>query len=134
MHRFVLVCAAFAAVTPALAQDAERYQLERTEDGYVRLDTQTGAASLCTERGTRLVCVPASEEREAGALQDRITELEARVAALEQQRSAAQLPSEEEFEQTLGYMERFFRTFLGIVSDFEDRSDEGRPLPPPDRT
>ena len=34
-------------------------------------------------------------------------------------RSEALLPTEEDFEKTMGYMERFFRRFMGIVKDFE---------------
>lgn len=35
----------------ALAQNEERYRLERTENGYVRMDTETGTMTLCQERG-----------------------------------------------------------------------------------
>lgn len=123
------VLAAIAA-TPALAQDVERYQLERTADGYVRLDTTTGRMSICQETGGQLVCRAAVEEREAyehdfATLQERLETLETRVAALEGA-SGAELPSDEEFEQTLGYMERFFRRFMGIVRDFEDEQSPDR--------
>src|SRR5690606_28884330 len=87
----ILACSAFVAVVsaaPALAQDAERYQLERTKDGYVRLDTTTGRMSLCEQRGERLVCRAAAEERDAheqmsNDLHDKIAALETRVAELE---------------------------------------------------
>lgn len=127
-----------AGLSPAQAQDdAERYQLQRTPDGYVRLDTSNGRMALCQERNGQLVCRMATEERAAydrdlEGLQDRVDALEARIAALEGG-NAAGLTSEEEFEQTLGYMERFFRRFMGIVRDFER---EGNDAPPadPDRT
>lgn len=126
-HAPLLTCAAFATVlaVPSLAQDAERYRLERTENGYVRLDTRTGAMATCEERGGQLVCRLAADEREAyedriDTLDDRIEALEERVAALEAPPApAAGLPSEDEFEQTLGYMERFFRRFLGIMKDLD---------------
>lgn len=143
-HAPLLTCAAFAAVFafPSLAQDAERYRLERTEDGYVRLDTRTGAMATCEERGGQLVCRLAADEREAyedriDTLDDRIEALEERVAALEAPPApAAGLPSEDEFEQTLGYMERFFRRFMEIVTslDREFGSGEKPPAPEPDRT
>ena len=142
MLRTLLACTALAATavaTPSFAQDAERYQIERTQNGYIRLDTQTGRTSLCEERGERLVCRMATEEREAhdrdlDALLDKIETLEARVAALEERQPAASLPSEEEFEQTLGYMERFLRRFMGIVTDMERRPGADDPEPPADRT
>ena len=41
---------------PALAEgDAERYRLEKTGDGYVRMDTATGAMSTCREQSGQLV-------------------------------------------------------------------------------
>ncbi len=141
MHRAAtFACSAMLVVTAAgsaLAQDAERYQLERTENGYVRLDTTTGRMSLCEQLGERLVCRTATEEREAddhssGKLEDRIAVLEGRVAELEKRGTTAEMPSEEEFEQTLGYMERFFRRFMGIVTDLERRNEPE--APPADRT
>lgn len=129
------------AVSPSLAQDVERYQIERTDEGYVRLDTTNGRMTLCQERGGQLVCKMAVEERTAyedqlDELQARVDALEDRLAALESGQPAAQLPSEEEFEQTLGYMERFFRRFLGIVQDLDREYGRGeRPSEPPaDRT
>ena len=48
----------------------------------------------------------------------------------------AGLPSEDEFEQTMGYMERFFRRFMDIVTDLnrEFGSGQEQPEPEPDRT
>ena len=128
------ICAAIAAV-PAIAQEPERYRMERTEDGFVRMDQSTGQMSVCRERGTELVCRAAVDEREAyhreiGDLETRLDSLEQRIAELEGtsgMRPDAAVPSEEEFEQTLNHMERFFRRFLGLVREFEQE-------PAPDRT
>lgn len=122
----------------SLAQDAERYQLERTDDGYVRLDSRTGRMSLCREQGDQLVCRYATDESRAyvddiDSLRDRVEALEERLAALE----GGSVPSEEEFEQGLNYMERFMRRFMGIVQDFEERfgnSGDEPTTPEPDRT
>jgi hypothetical protein len=115
----------------AQAQDAERYQLQKTDNGYVRLDTTTGAMSICEERETRLVCRMAADESVARdddttRLQARLNRLEKRIAALEGKREAA--PTEQEFEQGLDRMESFFRRFMGVVKEFE------REEPAPDRT
>lgn len=142
-HAPFLTCAVFAVAFafPSLAQDAERYQLERTEDGYIRLDTRTGAMATCAERSGQLVCRLAADERQAyedriDTLDDRLQALEERVAALEASPApAAGLPDEEEFEQTLGYMERFFRRFMEIVTSLDREFGSGRePAPEPDRT
>ena len=141
-HRTTLACAAALAVLaalPAAAEDAERYRLERTEDGYVRLDTATGAMTLCRESDGRLVCAPAAQETgsasEVESLRERLRLLEGRVAALESGGApVAGLPPEEEFERGIGYMERFFRMFMGLVKEFEDEPRAAPERPAPDRT
>jgi hypothetical protein len=120
---------------PAAAEDSERYRLERTENGFVRMDMASGHMSLCREQGDQLVCRSAADEREAyhrdiGDLEARVEGLEQRLAELERLsilRPDVTLPSEEEFDRTLSQMEQFFRRFLGIVREFD--AD-----PTPDRT
>lgn len=136
-HQTILACAtALAALSalPATAQDVERYQIERTRDGYVRLDTQTGAMTLCRETDGRLACSPASQSGEAtdeiAELRERVKALESRIAGLETRAPVAGLPPDEEFERGIGYMERFFRMFMGLVREFEgERAPPERPAP-----
>lgn len=146
MCRTIAIAGALAALSwtsTALAQDTERFRLERTEDGYVRMDTKTGAMSICRERSGQLVCTLAADERAAyqddiADLGEKLDKLEARIAALESGGGAKAdpgLPSEEEFEQTMGLMERFFRRFMGMVQDFEKEEKTPQPeKPAPDRT
>lgn len=142
-----LACAAAlcgVALLPASAQDLERYRLERTQNGYVRLDTQTGAMTLCRESDGRLVCAPAAQNdgeqetlsaSEAESLRERLRLLEGRVSALESGAPVATLPPEEEFERGIGYMERFFRMFMGLVKEFEGDAPRNAPdKPVPERT
>lgn len=117
----------------ALAQEEERYRLERTEDGYVRMDTRTGAMTLCQEREGELVCRPASESddpapAETDALRERIAALEERVEALEKQVESS-VPLQEEFEQSLTLMERFFHRFIDIVRGLEEEEQPQEPAP-----
>ena len=108
------------------AAETERYRLEKSETGYVRMDTQTGEMSICEERSGQLVCRVAADERsesDVEQLQARVKTLENRVEALENSLAARlekSLPSEEDFERTMGYMERFSRGFLGIVREFDE--------------
>lgn len=119
--------ACLTAAGAALAQDAARYQLERSGEGYIRLDRTTGEMSFCAEKTGRIVCRMAADERDAlvdeiARLQSRVGAFESRLAALEAAAPAApepSLPSEEEFEKTMGYMERFFRRFMDVVKDLE---------------
>lgn len=135
---FALAAGTLMFASPgAQAQDGARYQLERSGDGYVRLDTATGEMSFCEETAGRIVCRMAAAERDAlideiVRLQERMRAVESRLQALEAPSSApvTSLPSDEEFEKTIGYMERFFRRFMGIVKDLErdfGSSDEKAP-------
>ncbi len=128
---------AFAALslpllaTLASAEEVERYQLEKTDRGYVRLDTATGAMSLCEERDQQLVCRPAADERtayqdEIDSLSSSLRALEKRVAALEKAPAATELPSEEEFDRSLSYMQRFFRGFMDIVKEYDKDNAPGQ--------
>lgn len=105
---------------PAVAQDDGRYSMERTEDGFVRMDRQTGEVSVCREQGEDLVCRLAADDRQAfetdlDALSDRVTALEERLAEL----SSVDLPPEEEIDRAMGIMESFMRRFFGMIQEFQ---------------
>ncbi|SMH38812.1 hypothetical protein [Mesorhizobium australicum] len=138
-----LAAFALAATIPAaVAQEAEtRYTLEKTPDGYVRMDNRTGEMSVCTERAGQLVCRLAADERSAwqgeiDRLTRRLDEVEKRLGALEGSPTPqTALPSEEQFEQSLTFMERFFRRFIDIVKDLEAETDTAKPeAPSPQKT
>ena len=130
----------------ALAAEPDRYRLEKSPDGYVRMDTRTGQMSICEEKWGELVCSMAADERtavqdeierlqtEVKALNDRLAgvkALEDRVSRLENSVAAKienSLPTEEDFNRTMSYMERFFRSFMDIVKDFE--SENSKPAEP----
>jgi hypothetical protein len=109
----------------ASGQEAERYRLERTETGYVRMDTATGEMSTCEERSGQLVCKTAADERtafqdEIDRLQARLDGLEARVAKLEERAiPEVLLPSDEQVDKSLDIMEKFFNRFMGMMRDLD---------------
>ena len=117
----------FALLLPlgvhAAETDALRFQLERSGDHFVRLDKQTGAMSLCEEKDGALVCRMAADER--AAYEQELDRLSARVTALENKSIVNKaLPSDEEINRSIGIMERWMRSFMGIVKEF--RSEEER--------
>ena len=112
----------------ALAEES-RYRLEPAGEGYVRMDTVTGETAYCELADGQFSCRAAREDAGASAaIAKRVAALEARVAELEKANPAdALLPSDEEFERGLGYMEKFMRRFIGIARELDgDRA--------PDRT
>jgi hypothetical protein len=117
----LLVCAGWLAVLsmPAAAQEGARFTMERTDDGYVRLDTRTGQMSLCRTRGEQIVCQMAADDR--AAFEADIAALASRVDALEADGRAPRpdLPSDAEIDRTMGIMETFMRRFFALVDEFQ---------------
>lgn len=137
----LLTLAALSLGIPlAMAQDAatDRYTLEKSESGFVRLDRQTGAVTLCTEADGTLTCRMAADER--AAYDADLARLEKRVEALEKQiaegmaAKSGELPSDAEIDRSIGIMERFMRTFFGLVQEFQGQEQDQSGDPVPDRT
>lgn len=117
---------------PGGVEAQQRFQLERTDEGIVRLDTETGAITVCRQENNELTCRMAPDERaayekELGLLEKRVTALEERLS----QTPPDRLPSDAEVDRSLSIMERFMRTFMGIIREF---TGEPTPEPQPDRT
>jgi len=109
---------------------SNRFQLERTENGIVRLDTQTGAMTLCRDENGTLACRMQPDER--AAYEQELDRLEKRVTALEERLSQAPpraLPNDQEVEQSLSIMEKFMRRFMAIVGEFVDERQATEPQP-----
>ncbi|WP_111561654.1 hypothetical protein [Rhizobium sp.] len=119
----ILIPLAASAAEP----DASRFQLERSGDHLVRLDRQTGAMSLCEEKDGALVCRMAADER--AAYESELDRLSDRVTALENKSIVNKaLPSDAEIDRSIGIMERWMRSFMGIVKEFQSE-DQGNALP-----
>ncbi len=86
-HRFCRLSPVALRILPAAAQngapDSEggRYSFNRVDDGYLRLDQQTGQVSLCNRRSVGWACYPMPDER--AALEEEIGRLQKDNAALE---------------------------------------------------
>ncbi|QFY62304.1 hypothetical protein FZ934_19055 [Rhizobium grahamii] len=111
----------------AAEADTSRFQLERSGDHFVRLDKQTGAMSLYEEKDGALVCRMAADER--AAYEQELDRLSARVTALENKSIVNKaLPSDAEIDRSIGIMERWMRSFMGIVKEFQSE-DQRNALP-----
>ncbi len=114
----------------ANAEDTARYALEKTSNGYVRMDKHSGEMSICSVNGDQLVCRVAADDRVA--MEDEIARIEGRLAKVEEKiadmkqsqlTSDQRMPTDEEFEKTMGYMEKFFRRFMGVVKELNDEEN-----------
>ncbi len=129
------------AASPAAAQEG-RYILEKTDTGFVRMDTQTGSISVCEMNDKQMICRLSADERHA--FQDAIDELHVRIDALEKRVAGGPamrmappsrgLPDDQEMEETFSFMEKFFRRFMGIAKDLEREFGTDEPAPVPDKT
>lgn len=118
------------AASYAQAPQQNRFQLERTESGVVRLDTQTGAMTLCHEENGTLTCRMQPDER--AAYEEELDRLEKRVTSLEERLSQTPptaLPTDEEVDKSLSIMEKFMRRFMAIVGEFIDEREADKPQP-----
>jgi hypothetical protein len=134
--RLALVLVVIAG--PALAQDGPpgRYVLQPVPDGALRLDTATGAVSLCTRAATDWACRAVADDRRAiEAETERLArenaELRRRLAERPGAGRGAPLiprPTERDLDEALGLMERFLERGMGMIERWR------RDRPTPDRT
>lgn len=131
---FMAILVGLLCLLPARAQEAPSYTLQKTNDGYVRMNNKTGQMSICHEKSGQLICKMAVEERAAydediADLKARVTKLEDAVASIGKLPPVVRdaLPSQEDFEKGLSYMEKFLRRFMGIARDFENEEKGANP-------
>ena len=148
--RFAAAFATCAALVPgpSLAGDAPgRYTMSPAEGGgFVRLDTQTGQMSLCNRRDGQWSCLEMAEP--ARGLSDEVERLRAENrelrAELGRPESATpgapapeshagrpsrrlELPSEQDVDNAMSYVQRMLRKFREKLKEFETDS-KGTPL------
>lgn len=92
------------ASSAALAEGA-RYTMTETDDGFLRLNTETGEVSHCREKAGGFTCDLAADERAAyenqiAALTERLERLEAKTPA-----ERAGVPTDEELDEAFGFFE-----------------------------
>lgn len=124
----ILLCGAAALAFPARAEepapapsDAGRFQMTPAEGGFLRLDKQTGMVSFCTVKDGLSVCRASADERSAleaeiARLAQENAELKAKLKGLPPAGSGG-LPSEEEFERSLNFAERFMRRMMKLFRE-----------------
>lgn len=93
---FAAVVACFCLIAPAFADDAMpendggRYTFSKVADGFLRLDTQTGEVSICSQRTVGWACQAVPEDR--AVLESEIARLRHENAALKKDMLARGLP------------------------------------------
>ncbi|MEO1200437.1 MAG: hypothetical protein AAFX39_14600 [Pseudomonadota bacterium] len=148
--------AVIAAFGPALAQSDQgsdrpdedgRYLLQRTDDGFFRVDRETGEASVCRERSVGWTCQLVPDDREA--LEDEISrlaeenqDLRRLLARLEDEGASTGgdseiapeadappssdngIPTDEELDQVMDTFEQIMRRFFDMARDLQQDLDQ----------
>jgi hypothetical protein len=93
---FAIAIAGFCLIAPASAEDAApdgeggRYTFNKVAEGVVRLDTQTGEVSVCSQHAVGWACQAAPEDR--AVLENEIARLRRENAVLKKDMLARGLP------------------------------------------
>jgi hypothetical protein len=138
---------ASAAADSGPATENGRYTLSQTSDGFVRLDTRTGAVSTCSNNGNGWACYAVPDERKAmdteiGRLQAENERLKAQLASREpdsagkieeQPKSDKQaapkaegerkieipLPSDQDIDRVVSFLERAWRRLVDMANQMQ---------------
>jgi hypothetical protein len=126
----LLALTLLAVASPALAQQpadpamAEngRYSMTPVEDGFLRLDTRTGAVAMCRLVNGAPECRLAADERaalenEIGRLQAENRELRLKAPGPSTAAPSSGLPSEQDMDRALSFAERFMRGMMRIMRE-----------------
>jgi len=101
-----------------------RYEMQETDNGIIRLDTETGRVSLCKFEQEDLICRTAADDRTAYE-----TEIERLTNELETLRQNAgandgiMLPSEQEIDEVVGTFEKFTKAIMDAMKRLEANLD-----------
>jgi hypothetical protein len=96
ISKLAIAVALTCAVLPALAEEATqptatgRYTFNRVDDGFLRLDNQSGQIAYCSPHSVGWVCQAVPEDR--AALEKEITRLQDEVASLKQEVASLRAP------------------------------------------
>lgn len=127
------------AAPPTEGERPGRYIMQTVDGGFLRMDTETGAMSMCLKRGATFACDAVADERTASKEVDRLAienrELKAEIKRLEhllglgeaapkgdkhaRRGPKFELPSEDEVDKALSYFDRMLKKFRERMKDFE---------------
>lgn len=128
---FALVALLVPGAGFAQVPDAEggRFVLRETPAGLLRMDTRSGAISICGTQGGTFACRLAPDDRTA--LEGEVARLKAENEQLRRQAPnpappAAQIPSDQEVDRMLSLAERVWKRFMDMMRQTEQ--EQGRRL------
>jgi hypothetical protein len=136
MRPVLLALTLLSVANPALADPADppatengRYSMTPVEDGFLRLDTRTGAVAMCRLVNGAPECRLAADERaalenEIGRLQAQNRDLRLKAPGPGDVGPPSGLPSEQDMDKALSFAERFMRRMMRIMREQGDGPDK----------
>jgi len=106
----ILLVLAVGAADSAAAELPGRFVFEKVPEGYLRLDTATGAVSLCAAKDAVWRCSALSDD--IAALSAENDKLRKRVEELEKSRFAIALPSDQDIDKLLEWFGKMANRFV----------------------
>lgn len=121
-----------------------RYTMQPTDGGFLRLDTATGDMSVCRPSGDTFECRPVKDDRDLQAEIARLVkenkELKAEIKRLDDMLGLNddkpkagprfELPSEQDVDKALTYLERMFKKFRDKMKELETPGGDTAPSTP----
>jgi hypothetical protein len=132
-----------ASAEPAV-ETKGRYSMTPVEGGFMRLDSESGAVSICTRKSDQWACEPvddkAASSDDKGRLEAENKELKDRIRALEDSQSQGKapsdngppggitkLPTEKEVDEALDYVERMYKKFRDRIQKLDPPANTPSP-------
>lgn len=144
-----IAVAGFAIAARSADEASGRYSMSPAADGgFVRLDKQTGAMSLCAKKADQWACEPMADSQQAlrteneklaaenKSLKEQVKGME-EVFGLHDEKKPSdgtgpsaelKLPSEQDVDQAFDYLERMMKKFRERMKRLEDDGKPSTPL------
>ena len=115
-------CCAIGLTTIGSAAD-HRFEFQKVDDGYLRLDTDTGSIDKCLDKDGKITCAISGDER--ARYEQEIKTLKDKIAELQQNKATTGLPSKQDMDQAYDTMKYFFDKFKNDFKDNQTSPDKG---------
>lgn len=130
---FLSLAIALTASTAGAAEITGRYVLEKVEQGFLRLDSETGVMSLCAARSGVWECAAIKDEgldgnEELARLRTENETLKKRLADLEKEGGATKLPNDQEVDRMMDIFGKMFDRFLDFAREMDGKDKTGTSL------
>jgi hypothetical protein len=115
------------------AEITGRYVLEKVEQGYLRLDSETGVMALCAAKAGVWQCETVKDNGldlsgEIARLRAENEILKSRLAELEKGGAPIKLPNDQEVERMMDIFGKMFDRFLDFAREMDGKGKNGTAL------